>query len=36
MTTALLLLTGWAVIAAVALVFNYALHEFDNDDDDDG
>ena len=32
MTTALLLLTGWAVIAAVAVVFNHLIHA--NDDDD--
>ena len=29
---AALVLTGWAVCAAAALVFNYALHQFDDDD----
>ena len=24
---------GWTLGAAVALVFNYALHQFDTDDD---
>ena len=34
MTTALLLFTGWVACVAAALVFNYALHSFENDDDD--
>lgn len=34
MATALLLLTGWAVVGTVAVVFNHLIHANDDDDDD--